>query len=129
MKIEPGFFESLPASKLSHSHRKKIYGFGINDAEFITQVEINGKKYMHPAYDCWKQIIRRCYARESLDKKPHYALVSVCEEWASFSSFHSWWKENQVDGWQVDKDLLTDLKMYSPTTCIFIPKWLNSFIS
>ena len=33
--------------------------------------------------------------------------------------------ENQVDGWQVDKDLLSDAGIYSPETCIFVPQWLN----
>ena len=122
-------FESKKASEQSMRLRKKIYGFGINDAPFVTQIQINGKKFLHPSYDCWRQLIRRCYSDESLKRKPHYRGVSVCESWASFNSFHSWWIDNHVDGWQIDKDILTDEKIYSPWTCIFIPNWLNAFLT
>ena len=40
-----------------------------------------------------------------------------------------WWLENQVDGWQLDKDLVGDGKLYSPDTCVFVPSWVNSFAS
>lgn len=125
--IELDRFESIPASALSIKYRKLIYGFGVNDAPFVTQIQVGSKKHMHPAYDCWKQMIRRCYSKESLSKKPHYAGVTVCNEWKSFNAFHSWWKESKVDGWQIDKDILTDNYSCSPDNCIFVPKWLNTF--
>ena len=122
-------FESIPASKQSIALRRKIYGFGVNDASFVTQVTVNGKKKMHPAYDCWRQIIRRCYSEKSLSVKPRYTDVSVCDEWSSFSSFLSWWRENHVPGWQIDKDILTDNMEYSPESCIFVPKWINCIVN
>lgn len=127
--IDRKLFESKPSSNRSAKLRTRVYGFGVNDSPFVTQIQINGKKFLHPAYDCWKQMIRRCYAEESLAIKPHYADISVCDEWRSFSSFYSWWEENNVDGWEIDKDILTDNKKYSPQSCIFIPKWLNTFLS
>jgi len=123
------YFESKPASALSLLRRTGIYGFGVNDAPFITQIQLGSRKFLHPAYDCWKQMIRRCYAAESLNKKPHYAGCTVCLEWRSFSAFNDWWRHHQVDGWQIDKDLLTDELQYSPSTCIFVPKWLNTFLT
>lgn len=40
-------------------------------------------------------------------KWPSYIGVTVCDEWRSFMKFREWWLENHVDGWQIDKDLLT----------------------
>jgi hypothetical protein len=127
--MDINFFESKPASEKSRSLRRPIYGVGINDADFVTQVSINGKKFMHPAYDCWRQIIRRCYSEKSLEKKPRYLDASVCAEWLYFSNFLLWWKRNHVPSWQIDKDILTDSKIYSPFSCIFVPKWINCIVN
>lgn len=84
---------------------------------------------MHPAYDCWRQIIRRCYSEKSLEKKPRYLDASVSAEWLYFSNFLSWWRRNHVPSWQIDKDILTDSKIYSPFSCIFVPKWINCIVN
>lgn len=42
-------------------------------------------------------------------------------------AFRDWWLDNHVDGWQIDKDLLTDNNQYSPDGCIYVPAWLNLF--
>lgn len=43
--------------------------------------------------------------------------------------FRGWWLANHVDGWHLDKDILSDLMVYSPSTCLFVPQWLNKFIT
>lgn len=35
---------------------------------------------------------------------------------------------HQVDGWHLDKDIISPLKIYSPDFCILIPPWLNAFV-
>lgn len=122
-------FESIPATTKSIAFRKKVYGVGVNDSTFITGMKSESGKYIqHPAYEAWKGMLRRCYSSLSLKKCKTYIGVYVCDEWLSFSSYHQWWIVNFVDGHEIDKDILSDEKVYSPETSIFIPHWLNSFV-
>lgn len=101
-----------------------VCGVGINDADYMTAPA--GMRC--PAYVCWKSMLVRCYSSNYIDKRPTYENASVCEEWMRFMSFRDWWLKNSVDGFDLDKDILSNgVKLYSPSTCIFIPKWLNSF--
>ena len=118
--------ESFPSSDRS-SQRKKVHGVGANDANYLTQPKIDGKKVMCPAYRAWADMLRRAYSVDFQENHPAYSGVEVCEQWHSFSDFRKWWIDNQVDGWQLDKDLLGGERVYSPCTCIFVPHWLNSF--
>ena len=105
-----------------------ISGFGVNDAPYATQQTINGKVVKCPAYSCWKNMIDRVHSESNLSRRSTYCGVSVCDEWSSFMGFRRWWVINQVDGWHLDKDILSPLKIYSPDSCIFIPPRLNAFV-
>src|SRR5690554_1544968 len=45
--------------------------------------------------------------------------------------FYSWYKEQDPpEGWQLDKDILyKGNKVYSPDTCVFVPRELNLFVN
>lgn len=48
------------------------------------------------------------------------------------SEFKSWLDQYPVDRhcWQLDKDLLfKGNKVYSPDTCLLVPRWLNNFVT
>ena len=111
----------------SWSQRSFVQGFGINDATYRTMPTVEGCKVMCPAYRVWAAMLKRVHSNKYHEKNTTYKCVNACDEWRSFMSFRRWWIENQVDGWQVDKDLLSDAKTYSPSTCLFVPPWLNSF--
>ena len=104
-----------------------VHGFGVNDADYNVQPSAEGGRVMCSAYKAWKCILNRCYSRKSQQEHPSYIGVTVCDEWRSFMAFREWWLENHVDGWQIDKDLLTDNRQYSPDNCIYVPAWLNVF--
>ena len=106
-----------------------VCGVGVNDADYLTQPIIDGKRVRCPAYEAWRRMLTRCYSAKHHRRGPTYIGVKVCEEWLSFMAFRKWWVENQVDGWQLDKDLLGDGKTYSQESCIYIPQWLNSFVN
>lgn len=114
------------ANALSKAKRKLVLGVGINDSDFMAEIRVDGKRQVCPAYRAWKHILRRCYCEKFLSKNPTYTEVTVCDGWLSFSNFREWWIENHVDGWQIDKDLLTDNKEYSPESCLYVPRWLNN---
>ena len=80
-----------------------------------------------PAYSSWICMLKRAYSESFSKSHPTYCGVSVCREWLSFTSFRKWWLINHIDGFDLDKDILSDSREYSPSSCIFIPNWLNKF--
>lgn len=120
---------NYPSNAKSIYMRKPIYGHGINDSSHMASVSIDGKHVISPAYACWNDIFRRAHCQKLHVKRPSYIGVTVCKEWHSLSNFYAWWEVNQVQGFEIDKDILTDSRQYGPDTCIFIPQWLNCFIT
>ena len=116
-----------PASAASLGGRRLVRGVGVNDSTYCVQPEIDGVKVMCPAYDAWKSILSRCYDKNRHEKQPTYAGIKLSDDWRSFMSFRRWWIKNQVDGWQIDKDIIGDGIEYSPNSCVFIPQSLNKF--
>lgn len=106
---------------MTFKNTKGIYGVGINDAGYDTQVE--GKHC--PFYLKWKTMLLRVY------KKPYdcYKDTEVCDEWLKFSNFKAWMEAQDWKGKVLDKDLLGDGNLYSPETCCFIGPKINSFLA
>jgi len=116
--------------KKSIENRRMIYGVGINDADYVVQPIINGKKVRCHFYQTWSNMLLRCYSDRYHQKNTTYIGCSVCDEWLHFSNFKKW-MENQ--DWQ-DKDLDKDIivpgnKIYSPETCCFIQQSLNKMLT
>lgn len=107
--------------------KRLVHGVGINDADYAVKPRVKGEMVECKAYGSWKNMLERCYSAKYHRIQPTYIGVKVCGDWLSFMAFRKWWAENQVDGWQLDKDLLSDDRIYSPETCIFVPSWLNNF--
>jgi hypothetical protein len=107
----------------------KVYGIGVNDADYVVQPIINGtKQSICPFYDKWVGLLRRCSDKYK-DKHPSYADVKVCDEWASFMSFRVWMKDQPWEGMQLDKDIIKEgNKIYSPSTCCFVPSFINTIL-
>ncbi|MFW6246749.1 MAG: hypothetical protein ACOC22_01040 [bacterium] len=80
------------------------------------------------AYTLWKSILQRCYDEKSLVKFPTYRGCNVCDEWIYFQTFAEWFYQNYIDGYTLDKDILGDGKLYSPSTCCFVPNHVNNII-
>lgn len=106
---------------------KLVCGVGINDADYVVQYRVSGRRLKCPAHMAWANMLDRCYNAKFHSRHPSYIGVTVCDEWLSFMSFRKWWIDNHVDGWHLDKDLLTDGREYSPEACIYVPQWLNKF--
>lgn len=112
-----------------------VEGIATNDANYVTWVKEtlpNGKQKLVwncPVYCSWTRMMKRGYSQKFKEKQPTYQDVTVCEEWLLFSSFRSWWVENNVAGWQLDKDLLVKGNLiYSPETCVYVPNYLNTLL-
>jgi hypothetical protein len=81
------------------------------------------------AYSCWATMFKRCYSENWLSKYPTYKDAEICDDWLVFSNFLGWYTSNYIEGWQLDKDLLGDEKLYSAENCCFIPPEVNKFLT
>ena len=94
------------------------------------QRDFNSKKSKDYSYRCWLNMIKRCYDRNIQQKHPTYAQCGVCIEWHCFIEFEKWFNKNYVEGWCLDKDILIKgNKIYSPSTCCFVPYEINSLFT
>lgn len=117
--------------------RKLVCGVGVNDADYVTQkwetAIVDGKKkqklvWFCPFYKTWQSMLNRCYSTKIQDKYPTYIGCSVADEWHTFSVFKNWMEKQDWQDKQLDKDLLFDgNKVYSPETCVFVTRTVNSF--
>lgn len=112
--------------------KNKIHGVAINDYE--GSMKEDGKDIR--SYQTWKGMLKRCYDENFVKKRKASDIAKVCDEWLYFSNFKKWFDDNYR--WdlhnkgirlELDKDLLSDgIKIYSPSTCVFLPNNVNSFI-
>ncbi len=122
-------FVKIPASKRSMARRGLVCGIGVNDSDYKTSNLINGIEVRCPAYMRWKHMLKRCYSKKFQESRPTYIGCYVCEEWLTFSNFERWFNENNVDGYQLDKDIIKNgNKCYSPSKCLFVPSAINSLL-
>lgn len=123
-------FKEIPASEHSLSCRRKIYGIGINDADYQVYLNINGKRITCPYYKKWTSMLARCYSVKTQKMYPTYAECTVCDEWLVFSEFKLWMKTQDWRGKVLDKDVLIQgNKVYSPIGCLFISNEINNLIN
>lgn len=113
-----------------HKVRGKTCGVGINDADYVTQRIVNGKKVCCKIYSRWYNMILRCYGEKHRYKFKSYEGCTVCDEWLTFSNFKAWMERQDWEDKDVDKDLLFDgNKIYSPETCCLLDRTINTFIN
>ena len=118
---------SIVASK---SQRRLIYGFGVNDANYVIKPLINGKRKSCSYYKRWEGLITRCYSKKSLELHPAYIGCYVSNEWKYFSNFKLWMENQDWEGKHLDKDILyPGNKMYSADKCIFVPSYINLLLT
>ena len=84
-------------------------------------------------YIKWGSMLTRCYS-EKLGQRENYIDCEVCDEWKNFQNFAEWYNKNKyvvpdLETLELDKDVkFKRNKIYSPETCLLIPKRLNSII-
>lgn len=134
MKTQP----NTPGVYRLRKRAKLVYGVGINDAEYTLSKEIiwyeNGKRKRKITWRCpyhtkWTAMLKRCYSVGYKNENKSYYGCTVCCEWLYFSNFKSWMETQDWEGKHLDKDILFEgNKTYSPETCIFVSREINTFI-
>ena len=119
---------------------KLVYGVGINDANYVTQLSeelgyVDGVRkrklvWICPFYQAWRDMLGRGYSERCKLKRPTYRGVTVCEDWWLFSTFRLWMEQQDYKGNHLDKDLLIrGNKVYCPEACVFISAQVNTFMA
>ena len=99
-----------------------VFSIGINDIKEPTR--------KNPFYVTWHSMLRRCYDPKLHERNPAYKGATVCDEWALFSTFKKWMLDQDWQNKHLDKDILVENNsVYSPNTCIFVPKHINNFFT
>ena len=113
---------------------KLVYGVGVNDK--TRPCWVDGKPVKE--YDLWTDMLKRCFSEKLQTRQPTYKGCNVSDNFLNYSFFYDWCQEQvgfgKVDDkghiWQLDKDLLLiGNKIYSETTCVFVPQEINSFFT
>lgn len=106
---------------------KNVYGIGYAGEGDYKPCE-NKKDTLQ--YSTWHNMLMRCYDKKFIDKNPTYIHCSTVDKWHNFQNFAEWYENNyySVDDekMHLDKDILQKgNKLYSPTTCVFVPHRIN----
>ena len=127
------FIHHIKTGKIKNPYHPSVCGvgyFGVGEYK----AKIDGKPT--PEYGTWNNMIQRCYDKKYQENHPTYKGTIVCEEWLNFQNFSKWYEDNypKIEGvnFDLDKDLLqegVENKVYSPETCVFLPKSVNLFLS
>lgn len=112
--------------KIRYPYHKSVYKVG-----FIGEGKYKTKGKYGKMYKAWSSMLARTHDPATQIKHPAYKDVTVCEEWYNYQNFCNWMENsNYQENWHMDKDLLsTTSKIYSKSTCLFIPAALNNFLA
>ena len=115
----------------AHPMYPSVYGIGfLGIGKHKSICEDNPQKTCKK-YETWRGLFKRCYDEKSLAKSPTYRECDVCNEWHNYQVFGDWYDENYYEvpneKMELEKDILVKgNKLYSPETCIFVPKTINN---
>ena len=101
----------------------KLYGVGfVGDGCHKGSIKCKHTK----SYKVWHSMMSRCYDASTQARYPTYKGCTVAKEWHNFQIFAEWFEANYIEGYQLDKDIIGNGKLYSPETCLFVTHAENS---
>lgn len=115
--------------QVKNPYHKAVVGVGYIGEGRHKSGDKTGKSYR--VYRRWRGMLERCYSDTFQQNNPTYEGCTVCEEWHNYQVFADWYQENYytIDGEtiELDKDIIIKGNtVYSPDTCVFVPKRINS---
>ena len=123
---------SIRSGRVKDPYLPSVFGVGILGTKYPSKV--NG--VLTKEYVLWHSMLQRCYSDAYKKKQPTYEGCGVSENFKYYEYFHEWchgqigfYNEGNGNPFQLDKDLLVKgNKVYSESTCIFIPSEINSLL-
>ena len=121
-------YDKVKSGGIKNPYHPSNYGIGfLGIGNYKTRDE-QGRELKR--YKLWRAMLQRCYDKKLHERYPTYAECEVCKEWHNYQNFAEWYETNyyEIDGekMNLDKDILIKgNKIYSPSTCIFVPQKIN----
>ena len=132
--VTTGFETSAQLEHIKNGNVKDPYvpsvcGVGIVGTKYPPTISGRNTK----EYDLWNSMLKRCYSDAYQKKQPTYKGCKVSNNFLRYEYFYEWCHIqvgfNNKD-WQLDKDLLVKgNKVYNESTCVFLPKEINSVLT
>lgn len=124
---------NIKSGIIKDPYSPSVYGVGILGTKYLSTV--NGVRTKE--YALWMDMLRRCYSDTYKKKNQTYTDCEVSNKFKSYEYFYEWCNKQigfNVDGngnqFQLDKDLLIKAnKVYGESTCVFLPKEINSVLT
>lgn len=105
--------------------------FQDRDGKWVRSFKYKGKQFLTESGRYWDAITQRSAQGGSLQKQTP-AYIGTENHFKNFEEFVEWarWQVGYGNYWDIDKDILgCGRKVYSPTTCVFVPNCLNNFLT
>lgn len=106
-----------------------VQGIGTYDRHVLCKA---GSPELENIYEVWSAMLFRATPK-NIEKNPTYIGTWVDPEFHYFSKFAKWAMQqigSNATGYQMDKDLLVKgNRVYSPSTCVFLPKAVNVMLT
>ena len=122
-------FDHIRNGLIKDPHVPSVYGVGVLGTKH--PITINGVQTKE--YVLWCSMLKRCYSEGYKKKHQTYKDCEVSENFKSYEYFYEWCNEQfgfGIEDFELDKDLLIKgNKIYSESTCIFIPYEINLLLT
>ena len=126
--------EHIRIGRVKDPYSPSVHGVGVLGTKYPTRV--NG--VLTKEYVLWVRMLERCYSDVLKKRCPTYEGCEASENFKYCEYFYEWC-QNQIgfgiegfgiEGFELDKDLLIKgNKVYSETTCVFLPREINSLLT
>lgn len=122
------WYTNFKNGNIKNPYHPSVYGVGCLGVGRYKSIDKNNKLTIE--YVMWCNMLQRCYDAYFINSEKNitYKDVKVCKEWLNFQNFAKWYNENKYGNEKLclDKDILfKNNKIYSPNTCILVPKRIN----
>lgn len=122
--------QDLCEGTVANPYTKTVHGVGwLGVDPYGVEWERCSADYSHRV---WRGMLSRCYSKEHPDD--NYSDVIVDMEWRDYSVFKKWYDYEMSNfvWWtgpvEIDKDILTPLRIYGPETSCLVPPEINVLI-
>lgn len=111
----------IRSGKVKDPLHPSVFGVGFIG---VGKYKVSDNSKITKAYQCWSNMLERCYSYDWHNIYPTYAECTVHSEWHNFQTFAKWYHENypaDCGDYHLDKDIKIDgNKEYSPIACTFV---------
>ena len=123
---------NIKSGIIKDPYSPSVYGVGILGTKYPST--INGRNTKE--YLLWQCMLQRCCSGDFKNKYQTYKDCEVSENFKSYEYFYEWChkqigfgNDGNGNSFQLDKDLLIKgNKVYSESTCVFIPREINQVL-